>query len=38
MRPEYYADELKRYATYLPGYGATRPYRIAVGPTDGDYN
>ena len=38
MRPEYYADELKRYATYLPGYGAVRPYRIAVGPTDGDYN
>ena len=22
MRPEYYADELKRYQTYLPGYGA----------------
>ncbi|MGH9889154.1 MAG: alpha-N-arabinofuranosidase, partial [bacterium] len=38
MRPEYYADELKRYATYLPGYGSTRPYRIAVGPSDGDYN
>src|SRR5437868_7924865 len=30
MRPEYYADELKRYATYLPGYGGVRPYRIAV--------
>ena len=27
MRPEYYADELKRYATYLPGYGAVRPFR-----------
>ncbi|MEP6620960.1 MAG: alpha-L-arabinofuranosidase C-terminal domain-containing protein [bacterium] len=38
MRPEYYADELKRYATYLPGYGGVRPYRIAVGPADGDYN
>lgn len=38
MRPEYYADELKRYGTYLPGYAGTRPYRIAVGPTDGDTN
>jgi alpha-N-arabinofuranosidase len=38
MRPEYYADELKRYQTYLPEYGATRPYRVAVGPTDADYN
>jgi alpha-N-arabinofuranosidase len=38
MRPEYYADELKRYATYLPGYGSTRPFRIAVGPSDADYN
>jgi alpha-N-arabinofuranosidase len=38
MRPEYYADELKRYATYLPGYGTTRAFRIAVGPGDADYN
>ena len=38
MRPEYYADELKRYGSFLPGYGGTRPYRIAVGPSDGDYN
>jgi alpha-N-arabinofuranosidase len=38
MRPEYYADELKRYATYLPGYPGVRPYRIAVGPSDADYN
>ncbi|MES2177378.1 MAG: alpha-L-arabinofuranosidase C-terminal domain-containing protein [Gemmatimonadota bacterium] len=38
MRPEYYADELKRYGTYLPGYAGTRPFRVAVGPSDGDYN
>jgi len=38
MRPEYYADELKRYATYLPSYGSTRAFRIAVGPNDADYN
>lgn len=38
MRPEYYADELKRYATFLPAFGSVRPYRIAVGPSDDDYN
>ena len=38
MRPEYYADELKRYGTYLPSYGGTRAFRIAVGPSDADYN
>src|SRR4051812_49502374 len=38
MRPEYYADELKRYGTYLPSYGGTRAFRIAVGPADAGYN
>ena len=38
MRPEYYADEFKRYASFLPGYGRTRPFRIATGPTDDDYH
>jgi len=38
MRAEYYADELKRYGTYLPGYAGLRPFRVAVGPSDGDYN
>ncbi len=37
MRPEYYADELKRYASFLPAYGGVRPFRVAVGPTDDDY-
>ena len=31
MRPEYYADELKRYASFLPAFGDVRPFRIADG-------
>jgi alpha-N-arabinofuranosidase len=38
MRPEYYADELKRYASFLPSYGPVRAFRIATGPSDDDYN
>jgi alpha-L-arabinofuranosidase len=37
MRPEYYADELKRYASFLPAYGTVRPFRVAVGPPGDDY-
>jgi alpha-N-arabinofuranosidase len=37
MRPEYYADEFKRYASFLPGYGKVRPFRIATGPSDDGY-
>ena len=37
MRPEYYADELRRYQSFLPAYGRVRPFRIAVGPTDDNY-
>ena len=32
MRPEYYADVYKRFATFLPAYGRVRPFRIATGP------
>ena len=32
MDAEYYADEYKRYATFLHGYGDVRPFRIATGP------
>ncbi len=32
MTPEYYADVYKRFATFLPGYGRVRPFRIATGP------
>lgn len=38
MRPEYYADEYRRYQTYCRNYGDDRLYRIACGPSDGDYN
>ena len=32
MTAGYYADEYKRYATFLPAYGDVRPFRIATGP------
>ena len=36
MRPEYYADEYRRYATYLRNFGGNRLYKIACGPNGGD--
>ena len=38
MRPEYYADEFRRYQTYCRNYGKNRLFRIACGPNGGDYN
>jgi alpha-N-arabinofuranosidase len=37
MTPEYYANEYKRFATYLPSYGDVRAFRIATGPAGSDY-
>ncbi len=37
MRPQYYADEYRRYATYLRNFGETKLYKIAGGSHDGDY-
>ena len=37
MRPEYYADEFRRYQTYCRTYGPYRLYRIACGPSVDDY-
>lgn len=37
MRPEYYADVYKRFATFLPSYGRVRAFRIATGPNVDDY-
>jgi alpha-N-arabinofuranosidase len=37
MRPEYYADEFRRYATYCRNYGANKLYKIACGASDFDY-
>lgn len=38
MRPEYYADEFRKYATYLKDYSDNQLYRIASGASDDDYN
>jgi len=38
MRPEYYADEYKRYAAFVKQYGDESFVKIAVGPSDQDYN
>jgi len=37
MRPEYYADEYRRYQTYCRNYGKNELFRIACGPSEGDY-
>lgn len=38
MRPEFYADEFRRYQTYCRNYGDNKLYRIACGPSVDDYN
>jgi alpha-L-arabinofuranosidase len=37
MRPEYYADEYRRYATYLRNFGDNKLYKIACGANANDY-
>jgi alpha-L-arabinofuranosidase len=38
MRPEYYADNYRRYATYVKNYGAHPVQRIACGSNGADFN
>lgn len=38
MRPEYYADEYRRYQTYCRNYNGNELYKIACGPNSDDYN
>ena len=38
MRPEYYADEFRRYNTFCRNYGGNKLYRIACGPNSDDVN
>lgn len=38
MRPEYYSDLYRRYATYCRNYDGNVLYKIASGATDYDYN
>ncbi|MCA0754760.1 alpha-N-arabinofuranosidase [Paenibacillus sp. N4] len=37
MRPEYYADEYRRYQTYVRSYGEHKIHKIACGPNVDDY-
>jgi alpha-N-arabinofuranosidase len=38
MHPEYYADEYRRYATYVRNFGDNRIHKIACGASEGDYH
>lgn len=38
MRPEYYADLYRRYATYCRNYDGNKLYKVASGASDYDYN
>lgn len=38
MRPEYYADQYRRYTTYCRDFGGNHLFRIASGACDYDYN
>jgi alpha-L-arabinofuranosidase len=38
MTAEFYADQYKRYATYCRNYGDNVLYKIAGGPSSGDYH
>jgi len=37
MTPEFYADQYRRYATYVRNFGTNRVFKIACGPNGGDY-
>ena len=37
MRPEFYADQYRRYATYVRHYGKNQPFKIACGANGFDY-
>lgn len=38
MRPEFYADQYRRYATYCRNYNGNKLFKIASGASDYDYN
>ena len=38
MRAEYYADEYRRYQTYVRNFGDNQLYKIACGPRNDDYH
>ena len=38
MLPDFYADQVRRYGTYMHNYGKNKLFKIACGPSGGDYN
>lgn len=38
MRPEYYADEYRRYQTFCKNFSGNELFKIACGPGEADYN
>lgn len=38
MRPEFYSDQYRRYATYCRNYGNNRLFKVASGASDYDFN
>jgi alpha-N-arabinofuranosidase len=38
MRPEYYADVYRQFATFSRNFGGNRLYKVGVGPSGDDYN
>jgi len=38
MRPEYYADQYRRYQTYVRNFGENRIFKIACGPNGANYD
>ncbi len=38
MPPDFYADQVRRYGTYMHNYGENRLFKIACGPSGDDYN
>jgi len=38
MRPEFYADNFRRYNTFLKNYPGNKLYRVACGPNSDDYD
>jgi len=38
MRPEYYADEYRRYQTYVRNFSGNKVFKIACGANGADYN
>jgi alpha-L-arabinofuranosidase len=37
MTPQYYADQYKRYATYVRNFGGNQVYKVACGPNGANY-